>query len=151
MKAEGETPYEPHILLRMEAEKQKDADAIITAFAEKDRTGILAGRTFQYPTYDTLIKPLLGLFGDKQATVEDTDTVAARDAEALDAAEKSKEKAGADLLAQFSARITLCDTQEKLKALGKEITPALKKQMTNQQVAALRECYLEAETKLKNK
>lgn len=151
MKAEGETAYEPHILLRMEAERQKDADAIITAFAEKDRTGILAGRTFKTPTYDALIKPLLGLLGKKQAAVEDTDAVAARDAEALDAQEKTKEKVGAEILAQYSARITLCTKIEELKAIGKEITPLLKKQMTNQQVAELRDKYLDAEAKLKTK
>jgi hypothetical protein len=151
MKAEPETAYEPHILFRMQAEKQKDAVALITAYAEKDRTGILAGHTFQLPTFDSLIKPLLPLLGTKQATVEDVDSVAARDAEALDEAGKQKEKAGADILAQFSARITLCTTPDQLKALGKEITPELKKQMTNQQVSELRDRYLDAEGKLKAK
>ena len=47
MKAEGETPYEPHILIRMEAVKPKKTNevATIVAYAEKDRTGVLAGRS----------------------------------------------------------------------------------------------------------
>src|SRR5260221_508225 len=42
MKAEGETPYEPHILIRMEALKPKKTNEVATiiAYAEKDRTGV---------------------------------------------------------------------------------------------------------------
>ncbi|HJZ13825.1 MAG TPA: AAA family ATPase, partial [Acidobacteriota bacterium] len=56
MKAEGETAYEPHILLRMEAIKPKKTNEIaqIVAYAEKDRTGVLAGRSFVNPTFDSL-------------------------------------------------------------------------------------------------
>src|SRR3990172_1928893 len=46
MKAEGETPYEPHILIRMESIKNPATNkATITAFVEKDRTGVLALQT----------------------------------------------------------------------------------------------------------
>jgi hypothetical protein len=149
MKAEGETPYEPHILIRMEAEKSKNGNAVITAFAEKDRTGILAGKTIQYPSFDTIVKPLLGLLGKHQAQVEDADETAARDAEKLSAGDDAKEKDGDLILRKFTARMILCETYEQLQTLGKEITPALKKQMTTSQVAELRAKYLEAESKLK--
>lgn len=149
MKAEGETPYEPHILIRMEAEKGKDGNAVITAFAEKDRTGILAGRTIYNPSFDTLIKPLLSLLGEKQAQVEDPEAVAAKDAEALSEQDETKEKRGSELLEKLTARIVLCDSWETLKKLGDEITPALKSEMTTQQVSALRGKYLEAEKNLK--
>jgi hypothetical protein len=149
MKAEGETPYEPHILIRMESEKAKDGNAVITAFAEKDRTGILAGRTILNPGFDTLIKPLLGLLGEKQAQVEDPDSTAARDAEALSEREEGRERRGAELLEKLSAKITLCDSYEDLKQIGDEITPELKKRMATQQVSELRAKYLEAEKRLK--
>jgi hypothetical protein len=56
MKAEGETPYEPHILIRMEAIKPKKTNEIATiiAYAEKDRTGVLSGRSFQSDVRDAL-------------------------------------------------------------------------------------------------
>ena len=149
MKAEGETPYEPHILIRMESEKAKDGNAVITAFAEKDRTGILAGRTIFNPSFDTLIKPLLGLLGEKQAQVEDPDSTAARDAEVLSEREEGRERHGAELLEKLTARITLCDSYEALKAIAEEIIPELKKRMTTQQVSELRGKYLEAEKRLK--
>lgn len=151
MKAEGETPYEPHILIRMESEKGKDGSAVITAFAEKDRTGILAGRTIFNPSFDTIVKPLLGLLGEKQAPVEDPDSVAARDAEALSEKEEGKERRGAEMLEKLSARITLADSYEALKKIGDEITPELKRRMTTQQVAELRQKYLEREKELKPK
>jgi hypothetical protein len=55
MKAEGETAYEPHILIRMEAIKPKKTNELaqIVAYAEKDRTGVLAGRSFVNPTFDS--------------------------------------------------------------------------------------------------
>lgn len=149
MKAEGETAYEPHILLRMEAVKKSQSDAVITAYAEKDRTGILSGKTIQFPNFDSLIKPLLPLLGEKQAVVEDPDAVAAKDAEALSQEERDKEKDGQDIMDRMCARIALCANIKDLKDLGKEITPELKRRMTPQQVTALREKYLEAEGRLK--
>lgn len=149
MKAEGETAYEPHILLRMEGVRKEQSDTIITAFAEKDRTGILSGKTIQFPNFDSLIKPLLPLLGEKQALVEDPDAVAAKDAETLSMDERDKEQGGDKIMRHMTARICLCKDLNALRALGKEITPELKKQMTPQQVTELRDKYLEAEGNLK--
>lgn len=148
MKAEGETPYEPHILLRMETVKQKKGNAIITAFAEKDRTGLLSGKTIQFPNFDSIISPLLPLLGSTQAAVEDPDTVAAQDATVLSDQDTKKEADGANILKQMTARFILCDDLESLKRIGKEITSQLKRQMTTHQVTELRAKYQEAETKL---
>jgi len=91
MKAEGETPYEPHILIRMESVKNaKDRSATITAFAEKDRTGVLAGRTIEWPGFDNVIKPILSLLGDTQAKIESEDETSAKDAERLSEEEKHR-------------------------------------------------------------
>ena len=69
MKAEGETPYEPHILIRMEAIKPRKTNEIATiiAYAEKDRTGILSGRSFSNPNFESICAPLMSLLGDKQS------------------------------------------------------------------------------------
>lgn len=54
MKAEGETAYEPHLLMRMMPVREEDGTHRIRAFFEKDRSGILTGRTIDWPNYSTL-------------------------------------------------------------------------------------------------
>lgn len=150
MKAEGETPYEPHILLRMEAVRHKEgSDAVITAFAEKDRTGILAGRSIKNPCFDNICKPLLGLLGSTQARVETDDEVNAKDAEKMGEEERKKARESAELLKDFSAKIDLAKTPEQLKDVGKSITADLKQRMRTVDVAALRDKYQEREEHLK--
>lgn len=152
MKAEGETPYEPHILIRMEAIKPKKTNEVATiiAYAEKDRTGVLAGRSFVNPNFDSLCAPLLGLLGDKQAKIEGTDESAAIDAEALAKQEREREAESQEILREMSAKIDLCKTATELKAIGKSITPQLKAKMLPNDVSALREKYLNRETALKS-
>lgn len=146
MKAEGETPYEPHILIRMESQKNPKAkSATITAFAEKDRTGILAGETIAWPNFDKIAKPLLPLLGDTQAYIPTDDETSIKDSERLTDQEKAKIKESAKTLSRLKARFELCDTIEDLKAVGEEITPELKKNMTGPDLTDLREAYQNAE------
>ena len=151
MKAEGETPYEPHILIRMEAIKPKKTNELakIVAYAEKDRTGILSGRSFVNPTFATLCKPLLGLLGVNQATVDSPGQTASADAERLAEQEIARLKESEVLLKQMTAKIELADDHAKLKGIGKEITPELKSKMTAEHVSMLREAYLAKEDGLK--
>lgn len=149
MKAEGETAYEPHILIHMVAVKNvKTGVATITAFAEKDRTGILAGRTINNPNFDSLIKPILPLLGGNQAVMQSENETAAQDAEVLTEQDAAKEAQSAEVLKRMKGRIVLCETPDQLKAIGKEITPDFKKQMTTNHVSELRAAYLEAEKNL---
>lgn len=149
MKAEGETAYEPHILIRMEAVRDtKSSEAIITAFAEKDRTGILSGRTIESPSFETIVKPLIGLLGGKQAQIATESETSVKDAEALEQKELEREANSKMTLEELSARITLAQSAEELKGIGKAITPDLKKTMLAAHVTELREKYLEAEKKL---
>src|SRR6266550_97246 len=85
MRAEGETAYEPHILIRMEAIKPARTNEIasIVAYIEKDRTGVLAGRSFINPTFESLCVPLLPLLGVTQAQMVTGDAAAMVDAETL--------------------------------------------------------------------
>ena len=147
MKAEGETPYEPHILIRMEAIKPRKTNEVATiiAYAEKDRTGVLSGRSFVNPTFDTLCKPLMGLLGETQAQVQTEDAAAAVDADALAVADNERESMSAALLLQFSSKIGLAADAKSLKAVGGEITKELKAKMLPQDVATLRERYQERE------
>jgi hypothetical protein len=152
MKAEGETPYEPHILIRMESVKNPRArEAVITAFAEKDRTGVLAGQTITWPCFDNVVKPLLSLLGGTQARIQNDEEVGRQDSERITEDDKKRILESADILSKFKARFALCDDSAALKEIGKEITPELKKRMTSSDVADLREAYLEAERGLKYK
>lgn len=149
MRAEGETAYEPHICLRMEAVRppagkgrQKAALAVVTAFAEKDRTGVLQGRLIESPDFDSLARPLLPLLGGTQAQVQGEDDAAAVDSQAL--AEQEREKALASRITreQFEARLKLAAGVKEVVAIGKEITPEVKRRLTPADVAGLRESYL---------
>ena len=150
MKAEGETPYEPHILIRMEVIKPKHTNEVakVVAYAEKDRTGVLAGRSFVNPTFESLCKPLLGLLGAKQAKVETVEETGTKDAEAIAAADALRETLSKELLREWSAKIQLAKDHAALKDLGKQITPELKAQMVPQDVGALREAYQAREQEL---
>ncbi len=143
MRAEGETPYEPHILIRMEGIRPKKTNEVaqIIAYAEKDRTGVLSGRSFINPNFDSLCKPLIGLLGSVQAQIETGDESAAHDAEAIAAQDREREAESTKLLREFSARIDLAADAKALKVIGKEITKEIKAQMIPADVAVLREKY----------
>lgn len=150
MRAEGETPYEPHILIRMESVRPKKTNEVaqIFAYAEKDRTGVLSGRSFQNPNFETICKPLLGLLGSVQAHIATGDEAAVKDAEALQQQDKERETGSAETLKNFKARIDLVKDHASLKAIGKEITPAVKATMLPAHVADLREHYQHREAQL---
>lgn len=149
MKAEGETPHEPDFLLHMEAIKNpKQKVAMITAFAEKDRSGVLAGRVIEWPDFNNIAAPLLGLLGKSQGHIADQDETTVVDAETLAEEEKNRIQESAAILEKMKARFVMCETLEALKEIGKEITPELKKRMLPSDVTDLRENYLEAEKNL---
>jgi hypothetical protein len=151
MKAEGETPYEPHILIRMEASRPIKTNEVakVYAYAEKDRTGVLSGRSFENPTFATLIAPIVGLLSGAQARIATEDEAAAVDADALEREDRERAAKSAESLRTMSAQIDLAPTVAELKNIGKAITPKLKATMLPAHVAALRAKYLERETALK--
>ena len=150
MKAEGETPYEPHILIRMEGIKPKKTNetAMIVAYAEKDRTGVLAGRSFINPTYETLCKPLLPLLGATQAHIDTLDQAAIKDADQIAEDDANRITHSANLLREWKAQVELAKSNSALREIGKLISPELKAQMTPQDVQALREAYQAREKEL---
>ena len=148
MRAEGETQYEPHILIRMEGVKPNGQGVVCVARAEKDRTGILTGKTFPNPTFETLCKPLMHLLGGTQASIKSDDETAMQDAEAITEAESAKAAESARLKRKLIAKLDSCDTKEELDAASKEITAEIKKQMLPADVAAVRERWLELSNQL---
>lgn len=151
MRAEGETAYEPHICLRMEA-KSNPADtkqSVVLCHVEKDRTGVLSGKTIVNPSFDT-ISPLLPLLGEIQAPVEDEDERIAKDSELLvKNEEKSKAKEGKSLEIFQLLQPELMAAND-LSALGKT-ADAIKKQkryLLDEHIGVLTEIYKSKREKL---
>lgn len=151
-KAEGETGYEPHLLVRMEGVKplradgktvQINAEAVPTMFVIKDRTGVLQGRVIELPNYKTVAAPIVGLLGGTQAQVQTEDAAAVIDAENLRKAEQEKAARSFELRKQFLARFDLVKGPAEADVIAKELTPELKQEMLPQHVADLRQRWKE--------
>lgn len=126
MRAEGETAYETQICARMES-RQNPKDTTLSTpviLFEKDRTGVLSGRTFPNPSFKTF-EPILPLLGGEQAQFENPDEVAAKDSELLERniqKKKDKEAKSLDLFNRFNAEVTSCKKLEALSDIQKEMT-----------------------------
>lgn len=153
MKAEGETPYEPHVLIRMMRQLGQGSKlAPVSAFVEKDRTGILAGQTVTLPadaqtshTFDKLGVPFLSvLTGGEQAQIDSVDEAAAHDAERREAAETAKRRESERLHREFKAQFDLASTAEQVDEISRSITAAIKKTMLTKHVTSLRQYYTQS-------
>lgn len=151
MKAEGETAYDPHVLIRMLREPgQGKKLAPVTVFVEKDRSGLLAGKTIVLPadqkpgyTFEQLAAPLLAVMkgGGAQPKLETVDEAAAKDSEAAAEEEAVKKRRSADLVRRFKASLELADTAEAVEKISKGMTPAVKRQMLPGDVSECRKAY----------
>jgi hypothetical protein len=114
LRAEGETGHEPDVLIRLESHKaNRRQAATILAHVEKDRTGVLAGATIEWPTFDKVAKPLLGLLGTKQAPVPTDDEVALQDAEGLERREQERVRRSGEVANEYAARIAAAETGQR--------------------------------------
>jgi AAA domain len=142
MRAEGETAYEPDVLIRLEPHKPtKKALAIPVAHVEKDRTGILAGQSIAWPMFDNIAKPLLGLLGATQAVLPTDDEVSQQDADALTRQEQQRVERSAEQAAEYTTRFGQADAVEALERLGKELTAEVKSRLTAKDLARVRRAY----------
>lgn len=146
MRAEGETAYEPHLCIRMESRKNPEdsTQSVYLAMVEKDRTGVLGGRTLKNPGFRT-IEPLLPLLGDVQAPVEDSDERMARDGELLDKADekaKAKEERSRTLMLGFQTGLLGAEDPAQLGAVAAAIAKD-KRYITDEHQSALRVTYEE--------
>jgi hypothetical protein len=142
MRAEGETAYEPDLLLRLEAVKAgRKRAVVVTAHVEKDRTGILAGQSIAWPTFDNIARPLLGLLGPTQAVVPSDDEVGQRDAEAMARYELDRQQRSAELAATYTTVFDQADSVVALERFGKELTPQVKGQLASTDLDRVRKAY----------
>jgi hypothetical protein len=115
MKSEGETPYEPHMLMRMIPLREEDGSHRIRAFFEKDRSGILTGKTIDWPNYETIepaVKILVGGTSSQQLGTPEEN--AAKDAEA---AEKEAERVKAEQQELYNAIRSAISTAANVEQL----------------------------------
>jgi len=116
MKAEGETPYEPHLLARFCPERTEDGGYLVQVFFEKDRSGILTGRTVAEPTYDTFAPIMRYLSGDTQAVMGNPDDTAAADAERASLNERRAEEERKAMADQIKSALLSANTADQLRA-----------------------------------
>jgi hypothetical protein len=84
----------------------------------------------------------MGLLGDKQARMETGDESAHEGRRgARQAGARARGEVGRSVLRQFKARIDLAKTPDELKAIGKEITPQLRRRCCRPTSPTLREKY----------
>jgi AAA domain len=150
LRAEGETGYEPDVLIRLESHKtNRRQAATILAHVEKDRTGVLAGATIEWPNFDKIAKPLLGLLGTKHAGVPSDDEVAMRDSEALERQEEERLQRSADLATDYAARIAEAGTTEELRHVAGQLTAEVKAKLIADDLERVRRLYGTRLAKLK--
>jgi hypothetical protein len=143
LRAEGETGYEPDVLVRLESHKaDRRKPAVILAHVEKDRTGVLAGATIEWPTFDKLAKPLLGLLGTKDTGVPPDEDVALRDSEALERREERRREQSEELAADYAGRIAEAGTAEELRNVGRQLTAEVKARLTANDLERVRRLYV---------
>lgn len=147
MKAEGETAYEPDILIRMEPEKVGGVSKL-WALGEKDRTGVISGKWIELPadqspgyTFRAIVQPLMGLVSGTTHGSIDSDADTIRDQEVLDREDADRTAFSTQKTDEIKARFTLAKTLDELDAVGAELTPEIKKRMLTAHIAELREMY----------
>lgn len=117
MKAEGETPHEPHVLGRMQTRFDESGGHIIRVFFEKDRSGILTGKTIEWPNYATIAPLVEYLSGSKtQGKVGTEDEAAERDIAARDELQRRAEVERQLLFEQIRAAVSSATTADALRA-----------------------------------
>jgi len=115
MKSEGETPYEPHILGRMTPERDKQGGHIIKVFFEKDRSGILTGKTFSWPTYEVIAPVVAYLSGGEQGSVGTLEDATEKDVAAREREEEAVGRDRKNLYEQIRAAIINAKSLDELK------------------------------------
>jgi hypothetical protein len=150
IKAEGETGYEPHILGRMFHDTDEAGhNNVVTIFFEKDRSGILAGKSIQWPNYSTIEPIVKHLSGDHQPSLGTTDATAEKDAAVIESQKAAADAERQTLYETIRTAINNSRTIDELKAaigltkgkktkLGEELFSLLETQKDTRKVELLR-------------
>jgi len=115
LKAEGETPHEPHVLARMCPERDEKGGYVIKIFFEKDRSGVLTGKEFRWPTYETIAPVVSYLCGGEQGRLGTPEEAAERDITAQEAAQEKADRERKDLFEQIRSALMTAKTIAQLQ------------------------------------
>lgn len=117
MRAEGETAFEPHMLVQMRPKREEDGQHTIAAFFEKDRSGILTGKTILWPNYSTF-EPVVNVLagGVPSSKIGTPEENAEKDANAREVQEQRAANERAELFSTIRTAIQNADSIEALKA-----------------------------------
>jgi len=115
LKAEGETPHEPHVLGRMCPERDDKGGYIIKVFFEKDRSGILTGKEFLWPTYETIAPVVNYLCSGQQGRIGTPEEAAERDIAAQEAAQEKAERERRELFDQIRTALLGAKSVQQLQ------------------------------------
>lgn len=115
MKAEGETPHEPHVLGRMNPDRDEKGGYIIQVFFEKDRSGILTGKTYQWPKYSTIEPVVAYLSGGVQGTLGSPEDASEKDAAMQEAAQQRMDAERKGLYEQIRISLVNAKSGDELK------------------------------------
>lgn len=151
MRAEGETQHEPHICMRMECQTnpKNTTQSRNVAIVEKDRTGVLQGKTLIDPDFST-IEPLLPLLGETQAPAEDEDERIANDGVLLaqdEAKAAGKAEKSLALTRELQAKLFAAPSLQAVAEVAGEIKKA-KRYLMDEHEKSLREIYGSVRDKL---
>lgn len=116
MKAEGETPHEPHVLGRMRPERTEDGGYIVKVFFEKDRSGILTGRTIEWPTYATIAPVVNYLNGTIQGKLGTEEENAERDSAAIETQDQKTAREREAMFTQIKTALGNSKNLDELKS-----------------------------------
>lgn len=116
MKAEGETPHEPHILARMTPQRNEDGTLVVRVFFEKDRSGILTGKMYAWPNYATIEPVINYLSGTHQGRIGSVEDAAERDITKTAEREAKAEAERVALFQQIRSAIEQAENVDQLKA-----------------------------------
>ncbi len=131
MKAEGETPYEPHILLRFHPKRTPDGGYLTSVFCEKDRSGILTGKTFDNPTPAMIEAIYSHLKTGHQGRLGSLEDAAEKDADAADAQADAAKAERQAMYEQIRAALTAATDGTQLRTAW-ELTKGKKTKLGEQ-------------------
>lgn len=117
-RCEKETPHEFNCLIRL-----VNDDNVIKAEVIKDRSGVLFGKTIEYPDYEKLCGPLVKLLDNncEQVRRPDEDSTAAYDVEKLTDEEIRRQNLAEWVAKQGRDRIQTARNMKELEAAGRQI------------------------------
>jgi hypothetical protein len=137
---ESESPYEFNMLSHHRAVmNQKTKVTTYEVTFEKDRTGILSGKTFNNPDYKT-IEPVMYLFGSKHAQLDESSVAEEKDKKHFERVDHEKATVSLEVFEALNKRIESCEKLDVLEAIYADMRKG-KRKLVKKHQDSLRDYY----------